>query len=64
MVAPYATAKEPRREIGTAILIPVTNAIEVRIPIQVGRVFRFEVGRHSGMKPATIPIKDRRLLKA
>jgi putative transposase len=28
MVAPYATVQEPRREIGTAILIPVTNAIE------------------------------------
>ena len=28
MVAPYATVQEPRREIGTAIFIPVTNAIE------------------------------------
>jgi putative transposase len=28
MVAPYATVQEPRREIGTAILIPVTNPIE------------------------------------
>lgn len=28
MVAPYATVEKPRREIGTAILIPVTNAIE------------------------------------
>ena len=28
MVAPYATVQKPRREIGTAILIPVTNAIE------------------------------------
>jgi hypothetical protein len=28
MVAPYATVKEPRREIGTAILIPVTNLLE------------------------------------
>ena len=28
MVAPYAAVKKPRREIGTAILIPVTNAIE------------------------------------
>jgi putative transposase len=28
MVAPYATVQEPRRKIGTAILIPVTNAIE------------------------------------
>ena len=28
MVAPYATVQEPRREIGTAILIPVTDAIE------------------------------------
>src|SRR3990167_854433 len=28
MVAPYATVQEPRREISTAIIIPVTNAIE------------------------------------
>jgi putative transposase len=28
MVAPYAAVQKPRREIGTAILIPVTNAIE------------------------------------
>ena len=28
MVAPYATVQKPRREIGTAILIPVTNPIE------------------------------------
>ena len=28
MVAPYATVQEPRREIGTAILIPVTNPLE------------------------------------
>ena len=28
MVAPYATVQEPRREIGTAILIPVINPIE------------------------------------
>ena len=28
MVAPYAAIQEPRREIGTAILIPVTNPIE------------------------------------
>jgi len=28
MVAPYATVQEPRREISTAIVIPVTNAIE------------------------------------
>ena len=28
MVAPYATVQEPRREIGTAIFIPITNAIE------------------------------------
>jgi hypothetical protein len=28
MVAPYATVQEPRRKIGTAILIPVTNPIE------------------------------------
>ena len=28
MVAPYAMAEKPRREIGTAILIPVTNPLE------------------------------------
>jgi putative transposase len=28
MVAPYATVQKPRREIGTAILIPVTNPLE------------------------------------
>ena len=28
MVAPYATVQEPRREISTAIVIPVTNPIE------------------------------------
>ena len=28
MVAPYATVQEPRRKIGTAIFIPVTNPIE------------------------------------
>jgi transposase-like protein len=28
MVAPYATVPEPRREIGTAILIPVNNPLE------------------------------------
>jgi hypothetical protein len=28
MVAPYATVQEPRREIGTAILIPVNNPLE------------------------------------
>jgi transposase len=28
----------------------------VRFPIEVGRVFRFEAGRRSEMKPATIPI--------
>ena len=28
MVAPYATVQKPRREIGTAIFIPVTNPIE------------------------------------
>ena len=33
----------------------------LRIPIQSGQVFRFEVGRHSGMKPATIPINNRPL---
>jgi regulator of nucleoside diphosphate kinase len=33
----------------------------VRIPIQSGQVFRFEVGHHSGMKPATIPINNRPL---
>lgn len=32
---------------------------QVRIPIQTGRVFRFEVGHHSGMKPASIPINNR-----
>jgi hypothetical protein len=33
----------------------------VRIPIQTGRVFRFEGGHHSGMKPAGIPINNRPL---
>ena len=27
--------------------------VEVRIPIQSGRGFRFDVGHHSEMKPAT-----------
>ena len=27
----------------------------VRIPTEAGRVFRFEVGRRSDLKPATIP---------
>jgi hypothetical protein len=29
---------------------------QMRFPIEVGRVFRFEAGRRSEMKPATIPI--------
>lgn len=33
----------------------------LRIPIQTGRVFRFEAGHHSGMKPATVPINNRPL---
>jgi len=28
----------------------------LRIPTEAGRVFRFEVGQRSDMKPATIPI--------
>jgi hypothetical protein len=27
----------------------------VRIPIQSGHRFRFDVGRHSDLKPATVP---------
>jgi hypothetical protein len=30
--------------------------VKVRIPIEAGRVFRFEVGQRSNVKPATIPI--------
>jgi hypothetical protein len=48
-------------------LIPVTHdalvtgaillvAAEVRIPTQVVRVFRFDVGHRSDLNPATIPI--------
>ena len=29
--------------------------MKVRIPTQSGRVFRFEAGRDSDLKPATIP---------
>ncbi|MGL4966737.1 MAG: hypothetical protein ACRC67_36285 [Inquilinus sp.] len=28
----------------------------LRIPTEAGRGFRFEVGRHSDVKPATVPI--------
>jgi len=40
--------REPQPKIG--------HIATVRIPIQTGRVFRFEAGHHSGMKPAIIPI--------
>jgi hypothetical protein len=42
-------------------LEPEDGVIWVRIPIQTGRVFRFEGGHHSGMKPARIPINNRPL---
>jgi len=29
---------------------------DLRIPTQSGRGFRFEAGRHSDLKPATVPI--------
>jgi hypothetical protein len=29
---------------------------DVRIPIEAGRVFRRDVGYHSDLKPATVPI--------
>lgn len=35
--------------------------LPLRIPKLTGRAFRFEAGRHSGMKPATIPINIRPL---
>ena len=38
-----------------------SGTVSLRIPIQTGRVFRFEGGHHSGMKPARIPINNRPL---
>jgi IS5 family transposase len=40
----------------SAIRAETWEAINLRIPTEAGRVFRFEVGRRSEMKPATIPI--------
>lgn len=37
------------------------SRVWMRIPKLTGRAFRFEAGRHSGMKPATIPINIRPL---
>ena len=45
----------------TTIMYGDDNAYYMRIPIQTGRVFRFEAGHHSGMKPAGIPINNRPL---
>ena len=42
--------------VGTFNILEVARAAKLRIPIQTGRVFRFEAGQHSGMKPASIPI--------
>ena len=46
-------------ELGYVPLTP--TGAELRIPKLTGRAFRFEAGRHSGMKPATIPINIRPL---
>jgi len=44
-------------EAPTAFSVP--RGLKVRISIYSGRVFRFEAGHHSEMKPAAIPINFR-----
>jgi hypothetical protein len=48
------TVPERKAEI-EALWAKYDPAVEVRIPTEAGRVFRFEAGRDSDMKPATIP---------
>jgi hypothetical protein len=54
---PLETLARMRIELGAFAF----SAQYLRIPIQTGRVFRFEGGHHSRMKPARIPINNRPL---
>ncbi|MCC4300237.1 IS110 family transposase, partial [Aurantimonas coralicida] len=47
-------ARETLVRIRVKIENEIRGLLRMRIPIQTGRVFRFEVGHHSGMKPASI----------
>ena len=47
----YGQASLPLRNLGEGAY--VVEILELRIPIQSGRGFRFDPGHHSDLKPAT-----------